>query len=262
VTRLQVVVFSKNRPLQLHGYLTSFYQNCATEASVTVICRSEPEWFAKAYLEVADEFPQVHWRQEQVFAEDVAKSLDPDVPYTMFGCDDVVFTRQFEPDGALWTVDLIGLSLRLGSHVMLDMFGNPMPAPAFALDGTWNVEDGATDWGYPWEVLGTIYQTDFVRRMVARINPHSPSELEARGALCWRSETDARRMLSWGRSRLVVPTVNLVQSEYPNGIAGKIPLEPGFLLECWDMGLRMDTVRYSHMSPASWRVPDFWLRRL
>ena len=255
---LQVVVFSKNRPLQLHGYLKSFYTHCLDEADVTVIAKSEPEWYAKAYLEVADEFPQVHWRQEQSFADDLIAVLGEE-PYTMFGCDDVVFTWMFGCHDLPWD-GVIGQSLRLGAHTIKDMFGNPMAQPE-VFNSVWNVDEGVVDWGYPWEVLGTIYPTDFAVRMVRRINAGSPSQLEARGALCWREETDKRRMAAWSESRLVVPTVNLVQSEYPNGIAGTVPLETGFLLECWQSGLRMDTDRYFGMKPLSWRIPDFYLKR-
>lgn len=257
---LQVVVFSKNRPLQLHGYLASFYAQCMDNASVTVIAKSVPEWFSAAYLEVAGEFPQVHWRQERVFSDDLLATIDPEIPYTMFGCDDVVFTRTFQSDDLPWD-GVIGQSLRLGAHIRLDMFGNPMKHPT-VLYSVWNVDENEVDWAYPWEVLGTIYPTDFALRMVQRINASSPSQLEARGALCWREETPHRRMAAWSASRLVVPTVNLVQDEYPNGIAGAIPLEPGFLLECWNHGLRMDVERYKGMMPPSWRVPEFYLKRV
>jgi hypothetical protein len=256
---LQVVVFSKNRPLQLHGYLVSLHDCCRDDLAVTVIAKSEPEWYSKAYLEVADEFPAVHWRQELVFADDLLASIDPEIPYTMFGCDDAVFTGSFGVDDTPWS-GVIGRSLRLGHHITRDMFGNHMPKPEVLFD-VWSVDEGVVDWAYPWEVLGTIYQTEFALKMVRRINAPSPSQLEARGALCWREETDKRLMAARGVSSLVVPTVNLVQNEYPNGIAGTVPLETGFLLECWNHGLRMDTGRYRGMKPPSWRVPDFWLRR-
>jgi len=59
----------------------------------------------------------------------------------------------------------------------------------------------------------------------------------------------------------VVPTVNLVQSEFPNGICGTIPLDAGYLLDCWNHGMRLDVDRYEGMTPPSWRIPDFYLRR-
>jgi hypothetical protein len=262
---LQVICFSKNRPLQLHGYLTSFYRLCSDPArtQVKVLVATQPEWFARAYQQVADEFPQVEWRYQQDFRTDL-DALIVDAEYTMFGCDDVVFTHSFNTNDmrALLQDKVLGLSLRLGQHTTRDMYGQLVPQPPFTSEITWSIIGSQVDWGYPWEVLGTVYRTDYVKRMVARIQPPSPSQLEARGALCWQEETDKREMAMWRFSRLVVPTVNLVQEEYPNGICGTVPLEAGFLLECWDHGLRLDTQRYLALAPESWRVPEFYLTRV
>lgn len=262
---LQVICFSKDRPLQLHGYLTSFFRQCVDSQNVVVkvLVASAPEWFANAYQQVADEFPQVEWRQELNFCADL-DALISDIEYTMFGCDDVVFTHSFGTDQmrAYLTKAVLGLSLRLGVHSRRDMFGNLMPQPSFSGELVWDIDEGAMDWRYPWEVLGTVYRTEFVQKMVARIRANSPSQLEARGALCWQSETDKRQMAAWRHARLAVPTVNLVQSEYPNGICGNVPLEAGFLLDCWNHGLRLDTLRYLAITPESWRIPDFYLTRV
>jgi hypothetical protein len=256
--KLQVICFSKDRPLQLHGYLTSFYRHCEQNAAVKVLVQSQPQWFADAYSQVEDEFSQVEFCHETDFRTDL-ESLIGDTEYTMFGCDDVVFTRSFE---TRVDPDVIGLSLRLGNHVTRDMFGNPLSQPAqFRQGNQWPVAEGVGDWGYPWEVLGTIYETDFVKRMVTRVQANSPSQLEERGSRCWSEETDKRMLSSWALSRLVVPTVNLVQQEFPNGICGNVPLDVGYLLDCWNHGMRLDIDRYANMAPESWRIPDFFLRR-
>ena len=257
---LQVICFSKDRPLQLHGYLTSFFKHHVGDAQVKVLVQSQPKWFADAYAQVEAEFPQVEWCREQDFRADL-ESMIGDAEYTMFGCDDVVFTRDFD----ILPHDLhneIGRSLRLGAHISRNMFGEPMPRPQLSgREITWSVNGAIGDWGYPWEVLGTIYETEFARRMVARVQANSPSQLEERGSRIWAEETTKRYMSAWPSSRLVVPTVNLVQQEFPNGILGDVPLDVGFLLECWNHGMRLDVNRYADMTAASWRVPEFYLRR-
>lgn len=258
----QIICFSKDRPLQLHGYLTSLFKHCQDEARVKVLVQSQPQWFANAYAQVEAEFPQVEFCHERDFRSDL-ESLIGDVDYTMFGCDDVMYTRSFGPP-TFWPTDtrLIGISLRLGKHITRDMFGSPLPQPRFNGEVKWSVNAGVGDWGYPWEVLGTIYQTDFVKRMASRIRANSPSQLEERGSWCWSEETDGRALAAWPESRLVVPTVNLVQSEFPNGICGGMPLDVGFLLDAWNHGMRLDVDRYEGMTPESWRIPDFFLRRV
>lgn len=252
---LQVICFSKNRPLQLHGYLWSL-REYATDYTVKVLVSAQPKWYADAYAEVEREFPEVEWCYEQDFKAQLP-ALIGNAEYTMFGCDDVVFTRQFWPQAV--PADVIGLSLRLGRHIVRDMFGQPMATPKHQI---WSVDHAEGDWAYPWEVLGTIYPTEFASKMVGRIQASSPSQLEARGALCWREETRLRSFAANSESSLVVPTVNLVQEEYPNGIRGEIPLEVGFLLECWNHNLRLDVDRYFNMRPESWRIPEFYLTRV
>jgi len=258
---LQVICFSKDRPLHLHGYLTSFFKHFSGQAQVKVLVQSQPKWFADAYAEVEAQFPQVEWRHEQNFGEDLKSLIDGGTEHAMFGCDDVVFTGTFSvPENGVR--DCIGISLRLGNHITRDMFGAPMPQPEeIRHRPQWSVLGAIGDWGYPWEVLGTIYDTDFVRRVVARVQANSPSQLEERGSRIWSEETHRRTLMSYTQSRLVVPTVNLVQQEFPNGICGEKPLDVGFLLECWNHGMRLDFMRYDNMAPESWRIPDFYLTR-
>jgi hypothetical protein len=282
------IVFSKDRPLQLHGMLTSVFRHWRGDFTVDVLYRGEPA-YERAYSEVAREFAgRVLFWGEQDFASDLKDILDyadDGHPYTCFGCDDVVYTLPVEVedfDRAFSTEPrLLGLSLRLGKHTELDMFGRPMPQPAFSLptlcfeeyawEGIehrlqWGATAGAGDWGYPWEVLGTVYPTDYVRATVrALVNDgqvQNPSTLEDAGWRRWREHAGERHLMqSFASSRLVVPTVNLVQSVFGNGIVGPAGLDPSFLLDCWNRGLRLDVDRYRGATPPSWRVGDFFLRR-
>lgn len=271
---IQFIVFSRSRPLQLHGYLTSLYaqwQGEETDLRVSVLARAEGPYIA-AYDWVRSEFPQVAWRAETDFATDLAALIDDSVPFASFGCDDVVFVAPV-PHGAIVGAfdcdpQIIGLSLRLGRNVTRDMFAVSLPQPAFTHATehklVWDVLHGHSlgDWAYPWEVLGTVYPTAFVREVVTKVNAPSPSQLEARGANVWRTSTELRHMAAFATSRLVVPTVNVVQQEFPNGIRGATPLAPEFLVDCWLNGLRLDVDALAGLTPPSWRVADFPLRRM
>ena len=260
--------------MQLHGYLTSLYaqwQGNEEDLRVRVLVRDDEPYVA-AYARVRDAFPQVDWWDEGDFAADVAGMIDDSVPFTSFGCDDVVFVAPLAHGAMIGAFDcdppIIGLSLRLGRNVTRDMFAVSLPQPAFthATDHklVWDVSHGRSlgDWAYPWEVLGTVYPTKFVREVVERIAAPSPSQLEARGANTWRKFTSQRHMASFGTSRLVVPTVNIIQQEFPNGIRGTTPLSPEFLVDCWLNGLRLDVDALVGMTPPSWRVGDFPMRRM
>jgi hypothetical protein len=272
---IQFIAFSRSRPLQLHGYLSSLYaqwQGESRDLRVGVIVRAD-EPYRAAYDWVRGEFSQVNWIDESDFASDLDGLIDDKVPFTSFGCDDVVFVAPLSHGAIVGAFDctpqIIGMSLRLGRNVTRDMFAVSLPQPVFthATENrlVWDVSQGHSlgDWAYPWEVLGTVYPTAFVREVVDKVGAPSPSQLEARGATVWRKHTSLRHMASFATSRLVVPTVNVIQQEFPgNGIRGKQALSPEFLVECWLNGLRLDTDALVGLTPPSWRVADFPLRRL
>jgi hypothetical protein len=267
---IRFVVFSRARPLQLHGYLASLLKVGYSEASVAVLVKIDPEYL-DAYQDVQLEFPRTYWCYEKDFASDLQAILaETEQPCVAFGCDDVVFTRPISPLDISRFLDeqpqVLGVSLRLGRHIERNMFGALMPQPSFmewGIAAAWDVTDAASvvDWGYPWEVLGTVYRTEFVKRVVEAAKPANPSRLEQYGADHWREFSDQHFMVAPTLSCLVVPTVNLVQDIFPNGIAGRVPLSPELLLQCWNAGLRLDVQRYEGMTPLSWRIPDFYLRR-
>jgi hypothetical protein len=276
---IRVVCFSKDRPLQLHGYLSSlfFCWRPVDAVSVAVLVRSEPPYQA-AYDQVRAEFPQVEWRNETDFAADLTELVDTPALYTCFGCDDDVFhslvdTQEIER--AFEAVpDLFGFSLRLGENVTYGMWGEQMPQPVFTPVNpsdnlreflTWNTRavTSSADWAYPWEVLGTVYPSHVVRLTIAEITPSNPSQLEARGSvLPWAERTSRSCMACWEIAPMVVPTVNVVQSEFPNGTVGRGSLSAEFLLACWNAGLRLDVDGFDREGYDSWRVPNFYLRRL
>lgn len=284
---IRVVIFSKDRPLQLHGTLTSLFAQWRTEpeqVDVCVLMRGEDGPFEAAYQQVRNELKdRVAFWWEYDFPSDLQGILSRDgAASTCFACDDVVYTLPFDPSSIPATFrdtdDLLGVSLRLGRNITRDMFGRGMAQPAFLpqwgeseypYDGglCWDATDGRSvgDWGYAWEVLGTVYPTEVVRDVVDRLVKDgqcgSPSQLEHHGSTRWREVTDRHLLRAATSSRLVVPTVNLVQSEFPNGIVGGGGLDPLFLLECWNRGLRLDTQRLMGQTPPSWRIGDFPLRR-
>lgn len=269
---IHFICFSYNRPLQIHGYLTSLFNQCQGDFKVSVLVRVSNQ-YAHAYRALHDEFKMVDFVQETNFSDDVRKLVSSaQAELTCFGCDDVVFVEPFTTDAihhAFVTHSLLGLSLRLGDNITRDMFGAELSQPLFLKSDTdwlhWSVDDPAStgDWAYPWEVLGTVYQTAFVAQMCAQMQPANPSQLEDQGTRLWAKLADGRMLAAYPTSRLLVPTVNLVQTDFPgNGIKGGTPLSPEFLLICWTHGLRLDTERLEGLAPESWRIPHFFLRRL
>lgn len=268
---IQIVCFSHNRPLQLHGYLRSFYDFWAEpNVAMRVLMRADSSDFTHAYAELQREFSNVEWCTENNFPVDVASLIHSSAEYTLFGCDDVVFVRPISTTDikAAFSLipDLLALSFRLGSTVRQGMFSQMAQPPFLGSSGRWlywHTDQGVEDWAYPWDVLGSVYRTSFVRLMLDNLtDARNPFQFEERGALRWPALTPLRGMASWQSPRIVVPTVNVVTEGTSNGIKGNVSLSPEFLLTCWQAGLRLDTRAIAQLSTDAWRVPDFHLRRL
>lgn len=284
---VHLIVFSKDRPLQLHGYLTSLFEQWQGTFDVDVLLRGGGAYEA-AYDGVANEVAgRAAFHGEADFAGDLQFLLKHvEAPLTCFGCDDAVFTQPVDADQLPPLFEehpkLLGISLRLGSTVKRGMWGHEMAQPRFmptfpecpqfvggpaGLEWDCTAIGSAGDWAYPWDVVGTVYRTDFVRRMVHLIHAFggltNPNLLEYHGSCRWQEEAQGATLLrAWYTPRLVLPTINVVQSVFPNGTVGQSKLDPAFLLECWNRGLRLDTQRYATgPQPDTWRTGDLYLRR-
>lgn len=269
---IQFICFSKDRPLQLHGYLASLFKfiDEPTNITTTVIAKASTLGYQDAYDAIAKEFPQVKFVWEKNFHEDLMASFN-DNPYVCFGCDDVVFYVPIRTKQILEVFDenTFAFSMRLGHNVENSMFSGKMQTPTFILDETgdiiaWDLHKShhCADWGYSWELNGTVYPTDIAKQVVEELKANSPNILENSGGGRWSCKTKRNLMKSWSYSRLVVPTVNVVQTNFANSICGSKELSPEFLLQCWNSGLRIDVEAFARHEYNSVHIPNFYMHRI
>lgn len=93
------LVFSRDRPLQLDGLLTSFDLHAGDlQRSVTVLHHSSSPLFQLAYLDVAKAHRRhVFWRQSPSFGDDVREWIAGQGHYIGFLVDDDLFIRGAPP---------------------------------------------------------------------------------------------------------------------------------------------------------------------
>src|SRR2546426_443977 len=117
---IQFIVFSRNRPLQLEGYLRSLFANCAEGIAVSVLERND-DLYKQAYADLRSQFPYVHFLDERNFAEDLHELLHrTSADMICFGCDDVLYVAPIvvsDIEGIFAKRNVLGVSLRLGDDV-------------------------------------------------------------------------------------------------------------------------------------------------
>jgi hypothetical protein len=166
------IVFTKNRPLQLEGYLRSLYRFFPAEVIATYVIYKQ-ELFAEEYGRVFRQYKDVRVITERDFHSDVTGLVESvRTKYILFGVDDVVFF-----DGVDFEVidktfdnfseDIFGFTLRFGPESVKDGDDRVDTADvdgrqAFSIDWT---KGRTAHTRYPFELCCTFYRTELVKRI-------------------------------------------------------------------------------------------------
>jgi len=170
------IVFTKNRPLQLEGYLESLYRHFPQELLQTYIIY-KPELFGEQYQQLFQKLPNCKVIEERDFSSDFLSVLkEVNTEYMLFGVDDVVYFDSVDFDLIDETFkqfpkDIFGFSLRHG------------PQNAKACEAAQKVFAGnqkvyKMNWQaikeYPFEICATVYRTEFVKSIINNVQNNNP----------------------------------------------------------------------------------------
>jgi hypothetical protein len=175
------IVFTKNRPLQLHAYLESLYRHFPAELIQTYVIY-KAELFGEEYDRLFRRFSDCIVIREQDFHSDFLQVLDMvETKYILFGIDDVVYFDSVDFDVIDKTFskheqDIFGFTLRFGTGMLKDSGDEIIDV---TIDGQkvhrLNWKNGRTSHSrYPFELCATIYRTDVVEKIVRRTMNNNP----------------------------------------------------------------------------------------
>ena len=167
------IVFSKNRPLQLDGYLKSLYRYFRPELFQTYLLY-KVELFEEEYRQLFCKYPDCIVMEENDFHDDFVKIVNQvNTRYILFGVDDVAYFDSVDfgliddtfnrfPD------DVFGFSLRFSKENIRD--GNDPVSEAVVAGQTvykidWTQGQTPTT-RYPFELCATIYPTSLVKKII------------------------------------------------------------------------------------------------
>lgn len=178
------IVFTKNRPLQLHGYLASLYRFFPKELIDTWILY-KPELFGSEYEQLFAHFPGCNIIRESDFHTDLLEIIEnTETEYILFGIDDVVYfdSINFEViDTAFRKIgdELLGFSLRIDPRQCPADFQaenitehNINNQTVYTADWT-KGESGVTR--YPFELCATIYRSRDVKKLITAAMNNNPT---------------------------------------------------------------------------------------
>jgi hypothetical protein len=249
---LNVICFSKDRPLQLEAFIDSLgHFSGLPDSAISVIYACSPEI---SYDTLIKRRPDVDWIAETDFQADLMAAVERAGDYVLLGCDDVVFKEYFDLNRGIELLatseDVFGFTLRLGTNIRF--------MPSFErsddlLVWDWSAAKGSY-WRYCWEVSATLYRKAFVLDYLkSRDDLSNPNRFEA--SLAKEIEEGKQsvppKLASFAKGCTVTVTVNRVQDEFPNEYDDEKDTEIVELYKQYEDGYLFDWPSLAHWDNKS-----------
>ena len=247
---LDLMIFSKNRALQLYALLESIEKYINPQHVVVNILHKYEGVHAETLPEVEQRFQSYNFIEEINFKNHVEEFLSTSGTTAAFLTDDIILKEHIDILQIEQIMDsnpgVLGFSLRLGLHVY-DCYAlnKEQPAPAGNVYPpnlfVWNWRDAKMDWEYVFSVDGHIFRKGHLREWSSLIDYHHPNSYEESLQVCRGIRELPQSMVCHVVSRLVNLPINRVQDSHQNR-CGDIDSE--YLLDRWRKGKCLDIDRY------------------
>jgi len=171
-----LLVFSKDRAMQLDCFLRTLNECCEGDITTYVLFKASDDVNERHYNQLADEYKEVVFITERDLIQQTRNILSWH-DYIIYCVDDCIFTNKFCVDDIVWaleeTPDAIGFSLRVGTNTkycyMQDEMQPELDYDVFGggiIKYDWRDYPANVDFGYPLEISSSCYRTKDVARML------------------------------------------------------------------------------------------------
>jgi hypothetical protein len=233
------IVFSMDRPIQLHALLSSYYIYCDDASSLYVLYKASNYDYSISYDELIETYKNknIKFIKETNFRKDLINILENiSTDFIFFLVDDNIFKRKFSFSNifSIRNFNNYIFSLRLGKNLnYCYTLGFEQELPTFKkVDNfiSWKFTKSVYDWNYVFSVDGHIYQTSYIQTMSKLINFKAPNSYESNMNI-FKYIFYTKLGICFENSVLINLCLNRVQEEI-NNVSGDIsPLE---LLKYWN----------------------------
>jgi len=247
-TDVASIVFSKDRAMQLHAFLSSYHDKVVHRGVMYVLYKASDERQKKSYVELQSIFTDAGY----VFIEEVAFRTqllelceNAEAGKILFYVDDMLFTHNLDYD-AVRKVDTSRyiLALTRGRDLTYSIvLQKSLTIPQFYEKVVgfesfrWNETSENSDWTFPLGVSGYMFGRSEVASMLKAMDFKAPNSLEAGMQMFLPLFMDRFGLCTEHAICTCVPA-NLVQSEWTNLNLGTFSIDE--LLSLWEAGKMID----------------------
>jgi len=257
------VIFSKDRALQLHALLQSWFAQVEGAAKLVVLWTASSEHEA-SYMELRTLWAgKVEWVREQDFRADLLRVLEKSgETHLFFVTDDALVIDGFRMDEAL---------AEEPRHRIVSLCHAPALDWCFIADKAqkvpplqthapgrlrWNWADGEErmDWRFPLSIDGKFFAREEMLLLLSHLPFRSPNTLEV-NLQVFLPLFIGREGVCFEQAKLVNVPCNAVQTQYDNLVTGAHTTEE--LLVRWQAGERIRWESHVGLAPAEAERKDF-----
>jgi len=248
---VECIIFSKDRALQLHALLSSYFEKVISTAPVHILYQATNRAHHKAYEKLAEIFSDrtvffIKQKNDNSFQADLNELLSAIQSEKLFFLvDDIVFTEDVDlKDFVAFSADRFVPTLRMGLNLarcFTIQREQPLPECVSGIiedndKFCWEWKSGVYDWGYPLSVDGHLFSAQEIKTISELISFNAPNTFED-GLQKFSRLFLPRFGVCYKKSKVINIPCNKVQLEHDN-IHGNI--DQDFLLEQWQKGFQMN----------------------
>jgi hypothetical protein len=219
---MNIIVFSKDRPMQLELFIRSFnkYVKDFDKYTVRILYTYSNDEYKKGYDKlISNDYYNIIFIKENNFKNDLINLFNPYEKHSVFFVDDIVFKNPidfYDNQMEIFENDknIVCRSLRLNSNLTYCYaMGCNISRPNFLENNIfyWNGQQG--DYGYPMSVDGHIFRTNEILPYVLYMDYRNPNSFE--GNMATRP-LNLPKMICYDKSIILNNPCNKVQINNPN----------------------------------------------
>lgn len=219
---IDALIFSKNRPMQLHCLLESI-EKLTNLSDIKVLYK-----YDENYLEGLEKVKSLHKKvsfiEETNFELQVKSYLNNGQKFCVFFVDDIFFKNKVDFSLPCQVLEsnpvFLTFSLRLGTHLN---YCYPNSSEQAVPNGSinsgfflWSWRGSSHDWGYPFSVDGHIFRRADINSWVSHLRFKNPNQFESEMQSIPRTFAVQEACASFVHSKILNTPINRVQDEFKN----------------------------------------------
>jgi SAM-dependent methyltransferase len=256
---IKIVIFSKDRALQLDGMLKSFFSHCIDLglAEIMVLFTVSNDYYLKQYEILINDYTEINFIEENDFKRDLIR-ICSDSDYIGYFVDDNIFIKDFSLQQIYKCLSNLnqsaGFSLRLGKNISYSYMADEVTIQPEFISSTKDVlqfdwTEAKGDFGYPWELSSSIYRAEDIYPIISSCNYTNPNSLETVFYLLFDwLKTRKKYLLCFETSVVFSNPLNRVQNYYlGNRVSGRSNSSEIALSRMFNRGYRISESLYNNI---------------